>query len=93
MVNTHIKGDIFVLIKTFSIIFQVSVDKFLSFFHVFEIINLSVKCVKNIRGLPCLFRRYCAKYRQNGHFLSFSEGSFGEFYKSWLKSNKFQSFR
>ena len=28
-----------------------------------------------------------------GIFCSFSEGSLGEFYKSWLKSNKFQSFR
>ena len=40
---THIKGGVFVLIKTFSIIFQASVDRFLLFFQAFEIINLSMK--------------------------------------------------
>ena len=28
-----------------------------------------------------------------GDSFSFSEGAWGEFYKSWLKLNKFQSFR
>ena len=40
---TYIKGDVFVLIKTFSIIFQVSVDRCLWFFQVSEIIKLSMK--------------------------------------------------
>ena len=41
---THIKGDVLLSIKTFSIIFQVSVDRFFKFFQVFEIIlNLSMK--------------------------------------------------
>ena len=40
---TYIKGDALVLIKTFSIIFQVSIDRFQNFFQVSEIIKLSMK--------------------------------------------------
>ena len=48
---------------------------------------------KKLGGSPNLFRRYCAKYRQNKRFLlNFARGAWGEFYKSWLKSNKFQFF-
>ena len=36
--------------KTFSIIGQVSVDRFLQFFHVFEIINLTMKKAQRIGG-------------------------------------------
>ena len=42
IMDTHIKGNVFVL-KRFSIILQVSLDRFLQFFQVFEIIKLSVK--------------------------------------------------
>ena len=37
---TCINDDVFVSIKTFSIKFQVSLDRFLQHFQVFEIINL-----------------------------------------------------
>ena len=40
---TYIKGDVFVLIKMFSIMFQVSVDRFSWFFQVSEIMKLSMK--------------------------------------------------
>ena len=66
---THIKGNIFVLIKTSPIIFQVSVDRFFKFLQVFEIINLSMKWAKKIGGSPCLVRGYCAIYHQNGRLL------------------------
>ena len=46
---TYIKGDVFVLIKTFSIIFQVSVDRFLSFFP------STVNDLLNARGVYLIF--------------------------------------
>ena len=36
---TYIKGDVFVLIKTFSIIFQVSINRFFSFFKYLRSLN------------------------------------------------------
>ena len=49
---TYIKGNAFVLIKTFSIIFQVSVDRFFSvFFKYLKITKLSMKCAKKDYGV------------------------------------------
>ena len=40
---TYIKSDVFVLIETLSILFQVSVDRLFKFFQVSEITELSMK--------------------------------------------------
>ena len=48
---------------------------------------------KKIRGHHACLGDIVRNIVKMAVFCSFSEGGWGEFYKSWLKSNKFQSFR
>ena len=48
---------------------------------------------KKLGGRHACLGDFVRNISKMGVFCSFSEGSLGRFYKSWLKSNKFQSFR
>ena len=68
-------------------------SEFSIFFWTWSCIVITQIGRKKIRGLPRLFRRYCFKISLEwAFFANFLRGAWGEFYKSWLKSNKFQSF-
>ena len=49
--------------------------------------------IKILGGLHTYLRDIVRNITKTGVFAHFLRGAWDEFYKSWLKSNKFQSFR